>query len=148
MRDSCCRSCLALTLLLLPNAWQAAWAQTAAPAELAPLKNPGMPPLGTLFYSPFERAAINAARRGDAMESDKETLQIDGLVKRPRGKSTAWINRSAVDEQQPQYLDLPVSIHGNGVQLENRRLRVGENLDLVSGEQSDLLPPNAIKIKK
>ena len=48
--------------------------------------------LGTLFYSPAERAAVVAARRAtDAEGGAAVSLRLDGILTRPQGRY-AWIN--------------------------------------------------------
>src|SRR5450759_161559 len=59
--------------------------------------------IGTVFFSPAERAALVAARSG-ATQSVVYTL--NGITQRGAGKSVAWINGRAVT-QVPQDAAIP-----------------------------------------
>ena len=57
--------------------------------------------LGMLFFSPAERQEIARARNDSrpVAEQPPASLQLDGLVKRADGRSTAWLNRGMPDSR-------------------------------------------------
>lgn len=116
--------------------------------------------LGVLFYAPAERAAIVRARRGEANEekNDKNensvsnSATLDGLVKRERGKGTLWINRQALPEGQslsslPGSAPTPAA-NAAGAAINGRQVRVGETLDLTTGERSDIVPDGTVSVRR
>ncbi len=110
------------------------WPTVDAPA--APTPPMAGPDPGTLLYARGERLAIVAARSANAA-APSSVVQLSGIVKRERGNSTAWINRQPVaegDARQP-------TISIQSLTLEQQRLRVGETLDLRSGERRDIVNP-------
>ena len=53
--------------------------------------------LGTLFYTPAERARLDAARRGEpatasSVQSEPASQAITGFVERSDGRGTVWID--------------------------------------------------------
>ena len=64
----------------------------------------GAEPLGRLFHSPAERSALDSMRKAKLQPqkpaaprpSEPQTAQLDGYVLRSDGKSTLWVNGSAV----------------------------------------------------
>ena len=64
----------------------------------------GAEPLGRLFHSPAERSALDSMRKTKLQPqkpaaprpSEPQTAQLDGYVLRSDGKSTLWVNGSAV----------------------------------------------------
>lgn len=106
--------------------------------------------VGTLFYSPAERAGIVAARRADqpGLTFSSTRVSLGGLVKRGRGKSTAWVNGQAVAEGQAvPAAGVPV-ISAKSVAIDDQPVRVRETLDLESGSVSDVLPPGAFSVRR
>lgn len=85
-------------------------------------------PLGRLFFTPAQRAAWDQQRQLQpvAEPGAAALLSMDGLVRRSSGRQTTWINGRASTEAAP----LPAGV---------RRLKVGETIDLESGERTDLL---------
>lgn len=117
--------------------------------------------IGTLFYSPAERTAIVAARTNGASRDPSEeigggtkgeknfgtSVSVSGLVKRGRGKGTAWINGKTVAEGQAvPAAGIPV-ISPKSVVFEGQSVRVREMLDLETGLRTDALPPGAVSVK-
>jgi hypothetical protein len=111
---------------------------------------------GVLFYSPAERAAIVRARRGEAGEDQNQgngknvsnLATLDGVVKRERGKGTLWINREAIPEgQSPPSLSTSVPTAA-GAAINGKRVRVGESLDLSTGERSDIVPDGTVSVRR
>jgi hypothetical protein len=106
--------------------------------------------LGTLFFSPAERAAIVVARRGEqpGAISSGAAFSVTGLVKRGGQKSTAWINGQTVAEGQGiPAAGVPV-ISNNGVTIDGQPVRVRETLDLESGARTDALPQGAVSVRR
>lgn len=121
-------------------------------------------PLGRLFFTPGERAAMDVSRgqkhvpkKSASVEAAPETpptpqsITFDGLVHRSDGKSTAWLNNRALDEREVRS-DLPVigRIRPDGtVTLEVPRtgakvdLKVGQRAELQSGRITTATPPQA-----
>jgi hypothetical protein len=108
---------------------------------------PGAPhaqELGRLFFTPQERAALDARRKANLPDkaaranAEAQRARVDGYVLRPEGNSTVWVNgaphardaRIARDMQGTWRVAVPGMTDG---------LRVGESYDAASGEVSDLL---------
>jgi len=125
-------------------AWSLLLLSAAASAQSSPER------LGTLFYSPAERAAIMAARRVEqqGVVSYGTSVSVSGLVKRGRQKSTAWINGQTVAEGQAvPAAGVPV-ISAKNVTIDGRPVRVRETLDLESGARTDALPQGAVSVRR
>ena len=88
-------------------------------------------PLGRLFFTPEQRAQLDRQRqRGSAGRAPAATLRLDGVVFAPGGRTTAWINgRLRRDADRAEVADL----------------RVGESINLVTREKSDVVAPGAIR---
>lgn len=100
--------------------------------------------IGTLFYSPSERAALVAARSGIAQTA---IYTVTGITYREAGKSIAWINGRAVN-QTPQDLAIPtLVIARDHVLIEGKAIKVGESLDIISGQRVLRLPEKAVQVK-
>lgn len=100
--------------------------------------------LNTLFYTPLERQAIALARKGspDEVQQATSVFQYQGIVRRGAGKNTLWINGKSLPEgarQTPQ-------THGFDAVVEGARLRVGQSIDSVSGQRSDVVVPGAVTV--
>ena len=105
------------------------------------------PPLGRLFFSAEQRAALDARRRAGVPDENlplvaSPTTRLDGYVKRSGGKSTVWVNGTPVPEgSQPEGMRVTprrgdpaqasLSIGEGDREVE---LKVGETLDRGSGE--------------
>jgi hypothetical protein len=119
----------------------------AAPSLVCAQSSQGS--LGTLLYSPAERAAIVAARRGEqvGVMSSGASVTVSGLVKRGRQKSTTWINGQTVAEGQPVPSAGVPAIEAKSVTIDGRSVRVRETLDLESGARTDALPQGAVSVR-
>jgi len=107
--------------------------------------------LGTLFYSPPERVALAVARNGDQpseIQEVRSSLAVSGLVKRSPQKGTLWINGQAIPEGQAVPPASAPTIMATGVIVDGKQLRVGETLDLTSGERADFIPEGSVKVKQ
>ena len=112
----------------------AATAAAAAPADAG---------LGTLFYSPAERDEIVRERRGETGGAVLELTQkrLSGVVRRAGGKSTVWVNGEPLPEGAT---DTPALVGVDAV-VKDKRLRVGESVDALTGDTSDLVPPGSVR---
>lgn len=117
----------------------APWAAEVAAAQGARL--------GTLFYSVAERQNIVRARAGDEPGDSPEAAQeisVNGIVKRQGKNSTAWVNGQPVREGEAFTPAQPLTITPGGIQLDGKNVKVGEKLDLVTRERTDVVPPGAL----
>jgi hypothetical protein len=116
--------------------------------------------LGRLFFTPEQRAALDARRKARVPDkpaaapvAESPLTRINGAVQRGGGKSTVWVNGEMIPEDaqpggarvaprgaKPGSVSIPA---GEGPQQE---LRVGESLDRGSGEVRDILGEGEIKI--
>lgn len=116
--------------------------------------------LGRLFFTPEQRDALDARRQArlpdkPAALAPSPTTRIDGSVKRSLGKSTVWIDGSAVPEgTQPEGLRIRRGGDPSRVTVivgeDNRRieLRVGETLDRATGEVKGVLGDGEVQIRR
>lgn len=106
--------------------------------------------LGTVFYSPAERAALVAGRSGLDVQMGAATSHyaISGVVKRKDGKSVVWINDQPVSEKPHIEGTPPVRVFGDSVLIDGKPAKVGETLDAISGESASALPVDAVKVNK
>ena len=102
--------------------------------------------LGRLFFTPEQRAALDARRKARVPDKPaaaplvlSPTTRLDGYVRRSDGRSTVWVNGASVDDTRPQ-ADGRVSV-GVGDSRARVRLKPGEVLDRSSGEVTDLIGP-------
>jgi hypothetical protein len=103
--------------------------------------------LGRLFFTPEQRAALDARRKARVPDKPaaapfvfSPTTRLDGYVRRSDGRSTVWVNGASVDDAAPQ-ADGRVSV-GVGDSRARVRLKPGEILDRSSGEVTDGLGPS------
>ena len=115
--------------------------------------------LGRLFFTPEQRAALDARRKARvpdkpaaASQADSPITRVNGAVQRGGGRSTVWVNGEAIPEgapagappsprvASPGRVTLPA---GEGAQ---RDLRVGESLDRGSGEVRDVIGEGEIRV--
>lgn len=100
--------------------------------------------IGTVFYSPAERSALVAARSGIAQTA---IYTVSGIIQRGAGKSVVWINGRAVPAV-PQDAAIPtLKIARDHVMVEGKPIKVGESLDILSGQRILRLPENAVQVK-
>lgn len=100
--------------------------------------------IGTVFYSPSERAALLAARSGI---TQNVTYTLNGITQRGSGKSVAWINGRAAT-QVPQDAAIPtLVIARDHIMIEGKSIKVGETLDIISGQRGLRLPEKAVRVK-
>lgn len=116
--------------------------------------------LGRLFFTPEQRAALDARRKArlpdkPAVVAPSPTTRIDGSVTRSSGRSTLWVDGTAVpDGTQPEGLRVRRERDASRVTVvvgdEGRRIdmRVGETLDRASGEVKGVLGDGRLRIER
>ena len=111
--------------------------------------------LGRLFFTPEQRAALDARRKARVPDKPSATVvaspttRVDGFVQRSGGPSTVWVNGEALPEGSG---DLPrigprVSVPlGEG----GRRaaLKPGQTLDRGTGEVRDVIGDGEIRVRR
>lgn len=117
--------------------------------------------LGRLFFTPAQRAALDARRK--ARVPDRPTApvvvspvtRIDGYVKRSEGPSTVWMNGESLSEGSPEAPRIESPRQGEGrvsisVGESGRRVRLkpGETLDRGNGEVKDVIGDGEIEIRR
>jgi hypothetical protein len=116
--------------------------------------------LGRLFFTPEQRAALDARRKARVPDKPaaavvvSPTTRLDGYVKRSRGPSTVWVNGEGLLETSPEAPrigatrrdDGRVSI-GVGDGGARVGLKPGETLDRGSGEVHDVIGEGEIQIQ-
>ena len=120
----------------------------------------GAEPLGRLFFTPEQRAALDARRRARVPDRPaaatvaSPVTRIDGYVKRSRGPSTVWMNGESLSEGSPEAPRIESPAHGEGavsisVGEGGRRVRLkpGESLDRGNGEVKDLIGDGEIQVR-
>ena len=117
--------------------------------------------LGRLFFTPEQRAALDARRK--ARMPDKPAAaavatpvtRLDGYVKRSGGPPTVWINGESVPDNAPEAprIDssrgpsgsVSISVGEAGGRV---RLQPGEALDRGNGEVRDLIGDGDIQVRR
>jgi hypothetical protein len=115
--------------------------------------------LGRLFFSPEQRAALDARRKARmpdkpaAVVVTSPTTKVDGYVKRSAGPSTVWVNGEALPEgagEAPRIgrgadgrVSVPVGEGGR-----RAALKPGEVLDRGTGEVRDVIGDGEIRIRR
>ena len=114
--------------------------------------------LGRLFFSPEQRAALDARRAArlpdkPAAVAESPTTRVDGYVKRSSGKSTVWVDGEAMpDGLQLEGLRLQRGNDPTRVTVtigeDGRRIvvRVGETLDRATGAVKDVIGDGEVRI--
>ena len=117
--------------------------------------------LGRLFFTPEQRAALDARRKARVPDKPAATpvtespvSRVNGAVQRGGGRSTVWVNGEMIPESaqadsakvtprspNPGRVSIPL-----GENTPPRDLRVGESLDRGSGEVRDLIGEGEIRI--
>lgn len=127
-------------------------------ASLAP-SAVGAQELGRLFFTPEQRAALDARRAARLPDKPvaaaaSPTTRIDGSVTRSSGRSTLWVDGAAVpDGTQPEGLRIRRGRDTSRVTVilgeDARRidLRVGETLDRATGEVKSVLGSGEVTIR-
>jgi hypothetical protein len=116
--------------------------------------------LGRLFFTPEQRAALDARRAArlpdkPAAIAESPTTRVDGFVTRSSGRSTVWVDGEALpDGVQPEGLrvrrgrdpgKVNVTVGENARRIE---LRVGETLDRATGEVKDVMDNGEVRVER
>ena len=116
----------------------------------------GAQELGRLFFTPEQRAALDARRKARVPDRAAPLVaapvtRVDGFVKRSAGPSTVWINGESLTENAPEAPR--IDARGSGVSLsvgesgQRLRLKPGETLDRGNGEVRDVLGDGEIRVR-
>ena len=110
--------------------------------------------LGRLFFTPDQRAALDARRKARVPDkpaavpqAEQPTTRVDGAVRRSGGRSTVWVNGEAIPENprtDGAHLQTEGAKSGRvsipaGESAQRYELRVGETLDRNTGEVHDVV---------
>jgi hypothetical protein len=117
--------------------------------------------LGRLFFTPEQRAALDARRKARVPDKPaaaaviSPTTRMDGFVKRSGGPATVWVNGESLPENAPEAPRIQAGRAGNpsvsiSVGETGRRaaLRPGEVLDRGNGEVRDVIGEGEIRIRR
>ena len=115
--------------------------------------------LGRLFFTPEQRETLDGRKKVPANPSApisiSPTTRLDGVVIRSHGKSTIWMDGNALpDGVRPEGLrvrrgDDPTRVRvGVGDEGRLTTVRVGQQVDRVSGEIKDPIDPGGIKVER
>lgn len=116
--------------------------------------------LGRLFFTPEQRDALDARRKARVPDKPAATPQaespvtrVNGIVQRSGGKSTVWVNGDAIPESSQaasQGAPRPAGAGRVSVPLgegsKGLDMRVGESLNRGSGEVSDIVGKDEVKV--
>ncbi|MGD2138787.1 MAG: hypothetical protein PVH25_00200 [Burkholderiales bacterium] len=103
-------------------------------------------PLGRLFYTPSQRAALNANVRTVTREAPKPkpvppSMTLNGVITRSDGERTVWIDGQVYHRGETGDLQVTIEPDDPGaveIKVEGvpyrRSVRVGQRLDPASGE--------------
>ena len=115
--------------------------------------------LGRLFFSPAERAALDAQRQAGAVAPQAPSpapMRVDGYLLRSGVPPTVWVNGSAAgpgsenDEVRvvPEALDSGEVAVNRRHDRSSRRVKVGNTLDAASGQVQDLLGDGQLRVRR
>jgi len=121
----------------------------------------GAQELGRLFFTPEQRAALDARRKARVPDKpaavpqvESPVTRVDGAVRRAGGHSTVWVNGQPIPEgPQPDAARIAPSEPGAarvtipaGEGAQRYDLRVGESVDRGSGEVRDVIGEGEVRI--
>lgn len=107
--------------------------------------------LGRLFFTPEQRAAMDARRKARVPDKPaaaavaSPTTRLDGYVRRSRGPSTVWVNGESVDARPGAEGRVPVPVGDGGARVP---MKPGQVLDRGTGEVRDVLGEGEIRIRR
>jgi hypothetical protein len=111
--------------------------------------------IGRLFFTPEQRAALDARRKARVPDKAAATVvaspttRVDGYVQRSTGPSTVWVNGEPLPEGTGEAsrigprISVPVGDGGR-----RATLRPGEVLDRGSGEVRDVIGDGEIRVRR
>jgi hypothetical protein len=108
---------------------------------------PAQTDIGRLFYTPQQRAELDAKRASNAVETEvviERLVTVNGRVSRSSGKTTTWINGVPQFDVYKGRDPSHVAIDDNGTDI---TVTVGDTLDRNRGEVRPALEPGDIEIK-
>lgn len=121
---------------------------------------PAAQQVGKLFFTPDQRAELDARRRARVPDkpsaiAETPSTRIDGQVVRSGKNSTVWVNGQPYAEGEtadgvrvyPGHID-PSRV---GVSVDDKRrirLKVGATLDRGSGEVTDVFGEGEVKVRR
>src|SRR5437879_13730426 len=137
-------------LLVLLGVWLAAAAHPCAAQEF-----------GRLFFTPEQRAALDARRKARVPDKPaatavaaSSTTRLDGYVVRSEGRSTIWVNGESLQDGSAEALRDPnrsgdgrvrVPAGDGGARV---GLKPGEVLDRGTGEVRDVIGDGDIRVRR
>lgn len=107
--------------------------------------------LGRLFFTPEQRAAMDARRKARVPDKPaaaavaSPTTRLDGYVRRSRGPSTVWVDGESVDARPGAEGRVPVPVGEGRARVP---MKPGEVLDRGTGEVRDVLGEGEIRIRR
>ncbi|MET0217652.1 MAG: hypothetical protein ABW205_06970 [Burkholderiales bacterium] len=118
--------------------------------------------MGRLFFTPEQRLMLDSARRQkvkieeQSEEQAPEIVSLNGVVKRSDGQTTVWLNNRAVsDRRTPGGVTIvPQGTASDPVTFRMPQgdravsLRVGQNLDVTTGQVVEPYDPIAAEMKR
>ena len=116
--------------------------------------------LGRLFFTPDQRAALDARRKARSPDKPAATVispttRLDGYVQRSGGPSTVWVNGEGQLETSPDAPRIGATRRDDGrvsVPVGESGARVGmkpgETLDRGTGEVRDLIGDGEIRVQR
>ena len=117
--------------------------------------------LGRLFFTPAQRAALDARRKARVPDRPSAAVvvspvtRVDGYVKRSQGPSTVWMNGESLSEGGSEAPRIESPRGGEGrvsvtVGESGRRIRLkpGETLDRGTGEVKDVIGDGEIEVRR
>ena len=137
-------------LLVLLGVWLAAAAHPCAAQEF-----------GRLFFTPEQRAALDARRKARVPDKPaatsvaaSPTTRLDGYVVRSGGRSTIWVNGESLQDGSAEALRDPIRSSDGRVRVPagdsgaRVGLKPGEVLDRGTGEVRDVIGDGEIKVRR
>jgi hypothetical protein len=117
--------------------------------------------IGRLFFTPEQRAALDAQRRARVPDTPavaaviSPTTRVDGFVRRSGGPSTVWINGEPLGEhgrEAPRIVSgatgdprVSIPVGDRGVRFS---LKPGQELDRGNGEIRDVLGGGEVQVRR
>jgi hypothetical protein len=111
--------------------------------------------LGRLFFTPEQRAALDARRKARVPDKPMATVvaspttRVDGFVQRSGGPSTVWVNGEALPEgpgELPRIgprVSVPLGEGGR-----RAALKPGQTIDRDTGEVRDVIGDGEIRVRR
>jgi hypothetical protein len=116
--------------------------------------------LGRLFFTPEQRAALDARRAArlpdkPTVARESPTTRVDGYVARSSGRSTVWVDGEALaDGAQPDGLRVQRGRDAGkvnvtfGEQARRIEMRVGETLDRSTGDVKSVVGSGEVRVER